>query len=272
MSLREGDAVRIQLAASDPEQDPLTYSSNLLPGGAFLDPVTGVFEWVPTYYQTGEFMIPFTVWDGVSSTTQTATITVLNVNAAPVFDDLGSWLVQEGQSLRFQAFAFDPDNPGFVPQLRMADGNLTPLEGTDPTVVYTVDNLPPGATFDQEAIMFQWLPGFDSAGQYDVTFTATDDGNGTGVPLFSTHVVSITVLNANRSPNIVEFPNQVVSRDTIQELPIQVTDPDGNPIALEVINALPGYTLPSFVTLVDNGDGTGLLRFAPLRLIVVITR
>ncbi|MBN3907849.1 MAG: hypothetical protein HWQ35_15190 [Nostoc sp. NMS1] len=75
-----------------------------------------MFEWIPAYFQAGEFEIPFTVSDGESITTQTTKITVLNVNAAPVFDNLGAWQIQEGQSVRFRAFALDPDNPGFVPQ------------------------------------------------------------------------------------------------------------------------------------------------------------
>src|SRR5262249_45731965 len=80
---REGDPIRIPLLAGDPEGDTLTYSSSLLPGGAFLDPHTGLFEWTPAYFQHGTFVIPFTVNDGQLSTTQSSTITVLNVNAAP---------------------------------------------------------------------------------------------------------------------------------------------------------------------------------------------
>ena len=92
--------------------------------------------------------IPFTVSDGQLSVTKTTTITVLNVNAPPQFDYLGDWRVAEGQDVRFRAFAFDPNNPGFVPQDRTADGILTPLDGTDPTITYTASGLPAGATFD----------------------------------------------------------------------------------------------------------------------------
>src|SRR5262249_3638641 len=46
-TVREGDHVRIALSAGDPEGAVLTYGSNLLPGGAFLDPKTGVFDWTP---------------------------------------------------------------------------------------------------------------------------------------------------------------------------------------------------------------------------------
>ena len=75
------------------------------------------------------FEIPLTVSDGESVTTQTMKITVLNVNAPPVFDDLGRWQVQEGQQVHFRVFAFDPDNPSFVPQDRLPDETLTEHEG-----------------------------------------------------------------------------------------------------------------------------------------------
>jgi hypothetical protein len=110
----EGDPLRIQLSASDPEGAALTFSSNFLPGGAFLDPNTGLFEWTPAFFQHGVFEIPFTASDGTLSVTETTTFTVLNVNAPPVFANLGTWRMSEGETMRLRAFAFDPDNPGFV--------------------------------------------------------------------------------------------------------------------------------------------------------------
>src|SRR5262249_21824166 len=155
-----------------------TYSSNLLPGGATLDPTTGVFEWTPAFFQAGTFDIPFSVSDGQNTTTLTTRFTVLNVNAPPVFDDLGRWEVQENQQLRFRAFAFDPDNPSFVPPDRLGDGTLSLLDGTKPSVTLAVSNMPVGGSFDAQTGVFTWIPGFNDAGQYTVTFIATDDGNG----------------------------------------------------------------------------------------------
>ncbi len=256
-AVREGDAVRIQLSVTDPEGAALTFSSDLLPGGATLDPRTGLFEWTPAHFQHGVFDIPFTVSDGERATTQTTRITVLNVNAAPVFDELGIWQVHEGQRLRFQAFAFDADNPAFVPQLQLADGTLTELESSPPTVTYTASGLPAGATFDAQTATFEWTPGFTQAGDYLVTVTATDDGDGTGTPSATTRTVPIHVLNSNHAPVVAAISNQTVNRGAVLDVPIQATDADGNPLVLSVID------LPHFGTLVDHGDGTRLLHFAP---------
>ncbi|WP_013334633.1 CARDB domain-containing protein [Gloeothece verrucosa] len=258
----EGDNVRIQLQGRDAEGATLTYSSNILPGGATINPNTGVFEWTPTFFQAGEYNIPFTVSDGETTHTETTKITVLNVNAAPVFDNLGVWQIQEGQQVRFRAFAFDADNPGFVPQERNNEGTLTILEGSDPTVTYIASNLPTGASFDPETAIFSWTPGFTSAGTYNVTFTATDNGDNTGVNASSTVTVPITVFNTNRPPEIVELGNKTLNSGQILEIPISATDADSDPITLTA-KGLPGFEIPSFATFIDNGDGTGLLRLTP---------
>ena len=174
----EGDVVRIQLQGSDPEGKPVHYFSPLLPSGSRLDPNTGLFEWTPGYSQMGVYSLDFSVTDGDLTTTKTTKITVLNVNAAPVFEAIGVQEVAEGQKLRFRTFALDLDNPGFVLPQRLPNGTLTPLEGTVPSVTYGVSGLPNGALFDAQTAMFSWQPSFEAAGLYTVTFTATDNGNG----------------------------------------------------------------------------------------------
>src|SRR3989442_10306958 len=103
-TIREGDPLRLVLRATDPEGDALVFSSRFLPGGSSLDRETGVFEWTPSFTQAGTYHVPFTVSDGLGSTSKTVTLTVLNVNGAPVFDDLGTWEAQEGVNASFRAF------------------------------------------------------------------------------------------------------------------------------------------------------------------------
>jgi hypothetical protein len=256
-TVREGDPVRFQLQASDPEGAPLYYSSRFLPGGSFLDHNTGEFEWTPSFTQAGTYRIPFSVGDGTSAASVTTTITVLNVNGQPVFDQLGEWQVREGQTLYFRAFAFDPENPSFVPQDRLPDNQLTPLLESEPTVAYTASNLPAGATFDADTAMFVWTPGFTQAGAYQVDFTASDDGDGTGTPGVAALSVPITVINANQAPAVPEIANRTLARGEVIEVPIVVSDADGNPLTLTVSG------LPDFATFTDNGDGSGVFRFAP---------
>ncbi|MEO0843074.1 MAG: putative Ig domain-containing protein, partial [Cyanobacteria bacterium J06643_5] len=261
--IREGESVRIQLFANDAEGDNLTYSSKLLPGGSKLDPNTGLFEWTPGYFQAGDFEIPFIVSDGESIVTQTAFITVSNANAAPVFENIDKWYIQEGQQLRFRAFAFDPDNPDFVPQERNADGQLTILEGSQPTVNYTVSELPQGATFDKDTAIFTWTPDFEDDGNYNVTFTATDDGDGTGFNATTSITIPITVYNTNRAPEIVEFENISLNKGEIQEFTITANDAENDNLRLSlIVEREAGFGIPEFIDFVDNGDGTAKLKIS----------
>src|SRR6266571_1101043 len=256
-TLSEGDTLRFRLSASDLDGDKLTYFSPTLPAGAFLDPNTGEFEWTVGYTQAGTYDLTFSVTDGETSAETRATFTVLNANGAPVFDPFGSWDIVEGQPLLIQLFAFDPDNPEYIPQVRGTGGVLSPLEGTAPSLTYAVSGLPAGATFDPDTLMLEWQPGFNQAGSYNVSVTATDDGDGTGAPLSVTTAIPILVRNANRSPEVGTVANQFVDRGAVLEVPVATTDPDGNPLVLTASG------LPRFGSFVDNGDGTGLFRFAP---------
>jgi hypothetical protein len=257
-TVREGDPLRIQLKGASPVGNALTYASNQLPAGATLDPITGLFQWTPGYDQHGVYQVPFSVSDGQQTTTQTTQITVLNVNAPPVFDVLGPFAVDEGQPLSFRAFALDPNNPGFIPQDRTADGTLTPLDGTAPTITYTVSGLPEGASFDAVTAMFSWTPDYNAAGDYVVTFTATNDGDGTGVPAAASANVAIHVANVNLAPQVTAIVDQTMNKGTVLDIPVQAADADGDPLVLSV------QGLPKFGTFTDNGTGTGDLHFAPV--------
>ena len=263
LTVQEGELVRLQLAASDPEGDELTYSSSFLPGGAILNPNTGLFQWTPDFFQAGEYEIPFQVSDGTRTETKSLQLTVLNANGLPEFDPLGSWQVPEGQEIRFRAFAFDPDNPGFIPQSRISDNQLTPLEGTLPTVSYSATGLPEGATFDVDTAEFSWTPDSESAGEYLFTFTATDEGDGTGNPGETSIEVPIIVSNRNRAPEIVPIENQNLQRGEVLELQLEANDPDGDPIEFAIANESLGFALPDFITFTDNGNGTASLLLEP---------
>jgi hypothetical protein len=256
-TVREGDPISIRLQAMDPNGDSVRFQSPNLPAGATLNPLTGLFEWTPGFTQAGRYDIAFWATDGALRSETFFRVEVLNVNGAPVFDALENWVVLEGQPFSFRAFPFDPDNPDFVPPDRLLDGTLTDLIGSESTVSVSVEGLPPGATFDPVTLVFAWTPGFAQAGEYMVRFIAVDDGDGTGVPQATTVEVPITVNNANRPPVIVPFGNQAVARGEVVEIPLDISDPDNNPLEVVALN------LPRFAQLVASGDGGWLLRIAP---------
>jgi hypothetical protein len=78
-TFKEGTEFSIQLQASDPESDSLTYSASPLPQGASLNPSTGLFTWTPTYTQGGDYSIRFSVSDGIFEDFQVVMIRVAQV-------------------------------------------------------------------------------------------------------------------------------------------------------------------------------------------------
>jgi hypothetical protein len=62
---------------------------------------------------------------------------------------------------------------------------------------------------------------------------------------------------ANRAPDLVGLGNHCPLVGQTVDIPISATDPDGHPLSLTLERSAP------FVSLTDNGNGTGTLRLAP---------
>jgi hypothetical protein len=279
-TLREGDAFALQLNGSMPggltQADGtsivLSYSAPWLPGGATLNTETGWFAWTPGYASAGNYSMPITVTatytplggGDVVNTSATSSIdmNILNANGAPIFDAAETWNILEGQPLHISLFAFDPDNPGFEPKVRLIPGGpLMDSSGTAASVTYQVTGLPDGATFDPDTLELIWTPGYSQAGTYYVNVIATDDGNGTGSPLSTQMTVPIVVRNANRAPDITDVPNAFVDKGSVLDIPVSAVDADGNPMQL-TISGLPRFATYTQSTSV-NGSATGVIHFAP---------
>ena len=201
-------------------------------------------------------------------------INVRNANGAPVFDPVETWNVLEGQALRISVFAFDPDNPGFEPKLRLTPtggvggvggvgGALTGGDGTAASVSYEVSGLPAGASFDADTLELVWTPGYAQAGSYLITVTATDNGDGTGTPLSSQITLPIVVTNANRAPQIGDLTNAFVDRGAVLDIPISATDADGNPLTITVQGLPPFASYTQTASIAGGSAVTGVIHFAP---------
>src|SRR5262249_8809631 len=93
----------------------LTYSLENAPAGASIDPVTGVFTWTPTEAQgPGSYTFTVRATDNGSpplSDARTVTVTVNEVNVAPVLAPISDRTVNENDTLTFTASATDADIP-----------------------------------------------------------------------------------------------------------------------------------------------------------------
>jgi hypothetical protein len=144
------------------------------PAGAAINASTGVFSWTPTDAQgPGSYPITVRVTDNGTpplSDSEAITITVRDVNAAPVLAPIGSQTVLPMVALTFTATATDPDVPV---------NSLT----------FSLDaGAPAGATIDPSTGAFSWTP--TATGTYPVTIRVTDDGS---PPLSDFEAITIDV-------------------------------------------------------------------------------
>src|SRR3989344_2306646 len=212
-TVAEGNLLRFTVHATDSDGDALTYSATSLPlglpAGATFDPATQQFAWTPDFTQSGSYPITFTVSDGsVPATTATITITVTNVNRAPVFDAIVDRTVSEGTPLEFTVHATDVDNSALT---------------------YWATDVPVGAIFDPATQTFTWTPDFTQSGIYVVTFTVNDR------TVHVSETITITVTNNNRNPILDPVVNRRVTVGNTVTFTIYGEDPDNDPITFDAV-------------------------------------
>ena len=223
-SIDENSALTFTLSASDPGLDTLTYSAVDLPTGSTLDGSSGLFTWTPTYDQAGTYPVQFNVTDDTYFDSETVTITVNDVNRAPVLDPIGSKSVNENSALTFILTASD------------ADGD---------SLNYSAVGLPSGASLNDASGSFVWTPTYEQSGTYSVQFNTTDGA------LNDSETVSITVNNLNRAP-VATADSDSTNEDTPVTTTVLSNDSDIDGDALTVT----GVTDPSNGTAVINSGTT----------------
>jgi hypothetical protein len=216
--VNEGALLQITLTASDPDGNTLSYSMANAPAGAAL--AAGQFSWTPDYSQAGAYTITFYATDNGTPQlldSATITITVTNVNIAPMLTSPGDQKVDEGALLQLTLVASDPD------------GN---------TLSYSMANGPAGATLTGS--QFSWTPTYAQAGEYTVTFYVSDNQT---PALQDSAKITITVIGDNAPPVIDDPGNQEGSVGVPVEFKLSATDPDLNNFTFSMANAPDGATL-----------------------------
>jgi len=189
-SVDEGMLLSFVISATDDDLgDVLTYSAADLPAGAFFDPNTRAFGWIPAEDQDGTHPIAFTFSDGTDAVTETITITVGEVNQSPSLAPIGDRTASVGNLLSLTISATDADLVGGLPN----------------TLTYSATDLPAGATFDPDTQTFAWAPSAAQMGTHDVTF-----GVGDGV---ATDFETIAITVVESSAPITTFFQDGVSED-----------------------------------------------------------
>lgn len=206
----EGAELSFVVSATDPDGDSLSYTTSTLPSGAGFNSSTRTFSWVPGMNQAGVYSVNFRVSDGAASVNETISITVVNVNRAPVLQSIGTKSVNEGELLAFTILATDADN--------------------DP-LTYSASGLPSGAVFNPVTRQFRWTPDYSGSSNirvFSVTFSVSDGF------AEAAELVTININPVNRPPVLEPIGPQALVAGDNYNLIINASDPDGNQVTYSV--------------------------------------
>ncbi|MFW5893878.1 MAG: Ig-like domain-containing protein, partial [Verrucomicrobiota bacterium] len=221
-SVDEHNELTFAISASDADGDDLTLSATGLPEGEFFStepkasPATWNFSWTPAEDESGVYdSVEFTVSDGNLTDSETVTITVNEVNTAPVLDPIGDKTVTEDETLTFDVTATDADIPAN-------------------TLAFSAANVPDGADFDGNT--FTWTPTDGQGGNtYDITFTVTDDGD----PVKEdSETITVTVDEPVNHAPVAEAPQGlIVEAEATLSIPLVAADEDaGDTVTLNIVD------------------------------------
>jgi len=190
ITVNEGDQVKIEAQAIDADNDPVTLTFS-----GWMDSA----ERTTTFDDAGTHTVTITASDGKTETTEEITVTVNNINRAPIISELADIKVKEGESVKIDAEAEDPD-------------------GDEVTITF-------GAPLDE--LEGTWEPQVGDAGSYEVDVTATD-GERTDTKTFK-----ITVQSLNNPP-VIELAAQTIDVEEGETVTIEatITDPENDELTI----------------------------------------
>ncbi|KAA1261810.1 putative Ig domain protein [Rubripirellula obstinata] len=187
----------------------------------------GNFSWTPTESDgAGIFTFDVIVSDGAESDSETVTITVAEVNVAPVLDSIAAKTIGEGATLAFTASATDADLP---------DNPLEYSLGSD---------APSGASMSANGD-FTWTPTeADGPGVFTFNVVVSD-----GV-LSDATTVTVTVEEVNVAPTWSLIETQTINELADFVLIVAATDVDEPE---NVLTYSATGNVPAGVTIASNG-------------------
>jgi RHS repeat-associated protein len=225
--IKEKETYEYLAQANDPDGDDLQYAIILAPTGMLIDPLNGNLVWNTTKEDIGAHYIVISAIDsGLSQVEQGFTLTVTNVNDAPVINSIAPVSGTENQAYSYQIEATDED----------AD-----------VLSYSLLSKPDGMAINSETGLISWLPTFQQSGQYQVN-VQVNDGQG----LIADQIFTITINNSNQIPQINSTPELNVEIGVEYEYQVKAIDADGDALTYQLTNAPLGMSI---------SETTGLLKW-----------
>ena len=239
----EGSLYQYDINTSDPDigDQVIITADGALPNWLTLvdnQDGTAVLSGTPPNEDVGSIDITLVVSDQEGATDmQTFTIEVTNENQPPVFTSDPLEEATENQLYEYNITTTDPDQQ-----------DLVTITGSElPVWLQLNDN------GDGTAVL-TGTPANQDVGTVNVVLTVTDQSN-----LSNEQTFQIEVLNVNDPPAFNSTPVTEVAEASLYQYAISATDPDvGDQLAITFDGSLPNW-----LTLMDNQDGTAALSGTP---------
>jgi len=212
----EGADVSLPVVATDADGDALAYSAEGLPPGLVINELTGVISGTLDYSSAGQHNVAVSASDGYLSDSKSFMWTVTETPRPPVVTNPGSQSSAEGASVSLPITATDPDG--------------TPL-------TFSATGLPPGLSINPTTGVISGTLGYNAAGSYSVTVTASDGS------LSDSETFGWTVTNTPRPPVVTNPGTQTDAEGDVVSLQVAATDPDGDTLTYNATSLPPGLTI-----------------------------
>jgi len=200
----ETESVEFEANASDFDNDELTYKWYL---DDELVSEEETFTFNTDFDSSGVYDLILEVSDKETSVQAYAVVSVINLNREPVIDLYDSITINEGDLLDLELPARDIDGDA---------------------VSYTISE----SVGDDQV----WQTGFEDAGVYDIKIKA-DDGD-----IKTEKTLKLTVLDVDRAPKTDDVSAEVKENEEMK-LKLNFTDPDGDKVTYNIIDAPEGVNL-----------------------------
>ena len=232
----EGDTITpLQIEATDPNGDVMTYAATDLPTGLSIDPDTGIISGTVAYtaaqgLPTKVYSVTVTVTD-VPDGNETPVVfswTINRVNVPPVLENPGQQTNHEGDLVSLQIVATDAN---------------------EDTLTYGASGLPPGLSINTSTGLISDTISGAIVSTYSVSVTVTD---GEAPP--EQEDFDWVITDENRAPEVTQPADQVSTKGDVVSLQIVAIDPDGDTLEYSALGLPDGLTINT-----GNGEISGTI-------------
>ncbi|WP_177418126.1 putative Ig domain-containing protein [endosymbiont of Lamellibrachia barhami] len=207
-------------AASDPDNDPLTFALVQAPIGMGIDPVAGQVSWTPDISQVGNQAVTIQADDGRGGIAEQSFVIIVTApsNQNPIFTSTPALDALAGVTYTYDADASDPDG--------------------DPLIYSLVQPLS-GMSLDPVTGLMIWTPDGSQVGNQLVKIRVEDGRGGIAEQLFTVVVVQ----PSNRNPIFTSTPILAAAVGLAYTYDADARDLDADPLTFSVVHSPAGMSI-----------------------------